>query len=156
MRFRKLEETSGAQDYVRLKDKESVVGIFIGDLYEYYSVWENKKPREVPKETPGAKFRFRVNFIVKDGPTFTPKIFENSASVYRQLEELHAEYDGLDTIYVRVTRNGEGLDTTYSTMPGKKQPTPEEIAHIKTLKLHDLSGQKSNVPSFDSDEEIPF
>lgn len=157
MQFRKIEEPSGSQDYIKLKDKESIVGIFIGELYEFYSVFENKKPREVPEGTDGARFRFRVNFVVKDGPTFTPKIFENSATVYRQLEELHTEYDGLDTIYVKITRNGEGLDTTYSILPSKQPPKKEELAHIKTLKLHDLTNRKSESNgSLELNDDLPF
>lgn len=160
MRFKKIEEVSGSQDYIRLKDKESVVGVFVGDPYEFFSIFENKKPREVPEGTSGAKFRFRLNFVVKDGTNFIPKIFENSATVYRQLDELNAEYDGLDTIYVKITRNGEGLDTTYSILPSKNPPKKEELAHIKTLKLHDLSVKKSDDAykgsPFELDEEIPF
>lgn len=156
MQFRKIEDSNGSKDYIRLKDKESIVGVFVGNLHEYYSIWENKKPREVPEGTDGAKFRFRINMVVKEGPTFSPKIFENNVNVYRQLEELHAEY-GLSTIYVKVTRNGEGLDTTYSILPSKKPPSDAELAHIKTLKLHDLSGQKQSAPlSFNTDDDIPF
>lgn len=157
MRFKKIEESSGSQDFIKFKDKQSVVGIFVGEPYEFYSIFENKKQREVPEGTPGARFRFRLNFIVKDGPTFTPKIFENSASVYRQLDELNAEYDDLSAIYVKITRNGVELETTYSILPSKTPPKKEELAHIKTLKLHDLRRSDNQSIAHNADgEDIPF
>jgi hypothetical protein len=133
MRFKKIEEHTGGGNYIKLKDKESIVGIFAGDPYEYTKAWQDERPR----------FRFKINFIVKDGPTFVPKVFDGSFTVYKQLEELHAEYD-LTSTYVKITRNGEGLDTTFSILPGKKQPTAEELAHIKTLTLHDLKEKKQD------------
>lgn len=157
MQFRKIEDVGGKQDYIKLKDKESVVGVFVGEPFEFYTQWENGKPRVVPEGTAGAGFRFRLNFVVKEGPTFTPKIFENGVTVYRQLGDLNDEYEGLENIYVKITRNGTGTDTTYSILPSKQQIKKEEIAHIKTLKLHDLSGQKSEVVGgIDPNDEIPF
>lgn len=151
MQFKRIEESAGGGQFIRLKDKESVVGVFMGEPHDFMKAWnDGDRP----------SFRFHINFIVKEGPTFTPKIFEQGITVYRQLEELHAEY-GLDTIYVKITRNGTTKsDTTYSILPSKKQISKEELEHIKTLKLHDLSGKKKadgyNGAPFDSDEEIPF
>lgn len=173
MKFKKIEEGSSAQDFIKLKDKESVVGVFVGDLYEFHSIFENQKQREVSGNTPGAKFRFRVNFMVKQGPSFVPKIFENSATVYRQLEELHTEYDGLDSIFVKITRHGEKLDTTYAIMPSKQPLKDEEKQIIKSIKLHELRQKDQqpqqkekgdhneppfddDPPAFDSTDEIPF
>lgn len=161
MKFRKIEETNGQSSFIKLKDKESVVGVFQGDIYEFFVIWNpGQKPVEVSEGTPGAKLRFRLNFFVKDGPVFTPKILEGGVTMYRQLEELHAEYD-LSTIFVKITRNGTSTDTVYSILPSKQQIKKEELAHIKTLKLHDLSGKKetdsSAVAPWDSDSsEIPF
>jgi hypothetical protein len=147
MRFKKIEEHSGSGNFIKLKDKESIVGVFMGEPYDFMKVWkEGERPR----------FRFHINFIVKDGPTFVPKIFDGSATVYRQLEELHAEY-GLDSIYVKITRNGIDKETTYSILPSKKQISKEELDHIKTLKLHDLKEkQQGSGLSLADDEEVPF
>ena len=158
MKFRKIEDVTGSNNYIKLKDKESIVGVFQGDIHEFFVRWENGKATEVAEGAPGASFRFRVNFVLKDGSTFAPKIFEQGVTVYRQLEELHAEYD-LTTIFVKITRNGVGQDTSYSVLPSKAQIKKEELAHIKTLKLHDLSGKKEESQDFqimDHDEEIPF
>jgi hypothetical protein len=168
MKFKKVQENSGSDSFLKLKDKQSVVGVFVGEPYEFYSVFENQQQREVPDGTAGAKFRFRLNFIMKDGQNLVPKIFENSAKVYRQLDEINHEYDGLDTIYVKITRNGEKLETTYSILPSKMPLTAEEIARIKALKLHvlkpakesaskhDLNESNYDPAAFFESEEIPF
>lgn len=146
MRFKKIEEQTGAGNFVKLKDKESIVGVFMGEPYDFMKSWrDGDKPR----------FRFRINFIVKEGPTFVPKIFENNLTVYRQLEELHAEY-GLDTIYVKITRNGIEKDTTYSILPSKQQIKKEEMDHIKTIKLHDLKLESKDVAVNANGDEIDF
>jgi len=149
--------TGGSKNFLKLKDKESVSGIFKGDLHEYFIVWENGKSREVPEGTPKAGFRFRVNFVMKEGSTYSPKIFENGPGVYAQLKELHDEY-GLDSIVVKITRNGTGLDTTYSILPLLKQTLSKEaVEFISTLTLHPLEN-KDNAPSARNvnGDDIPF
>lgn len=110
----------------------------MGDLFEYFVLWEAKKSRVVPEGTPDAKFRFRVNFVTKEGATYVPKIFEQGLTVYKQLAELHKEYD-LESTVVKVTRNGTGTDTTYSLLPLLKQAITKEVAaHLSSLELLQL------------------
>lgn len=133
----------GSKNYVKLKDKESVSGIFIGDIHEFHVVWEGNKTRIVPEGTPEAKFRFRLNFVVKEGTAFVPRIFEQGLTVYRQLAELNEEY-GLDQIVVKITRNGIGTDTSYSLLPLLKQEISKETAQfLKTLELLPLETKPS-------------
>jgi hypothetical protein len=159
MKFRKdlPDAGSGSKNFLKLKDKESVTGIFRGELYEFFTVWEGGKSRQVPEGTPKAGFRFRINFVLKDGANFVPKIFENGATVYKQLEELHAEY-GLDSIVVKLTRNGDGMDTTYSIMPMIKQTITKETAeYLSKLELLPLESKDQNGPATNvSGDEIPF
>ncbi len=160
MRFKDdVQDGSGSKDYVKLKDQESITGVFMGDPYEFSSVWEDGQSRVVKAGTPDAKFRFKINFIVKDGSTFTPKIFENGAKVYRQLKELHDEYE-LDKILVKVTRNGSGTDTTYSILPLLKQTINKETAeYLSKLELLPLVRKEQKAPSVsgnDETDEIPF
>jgi hypothetical protein len=156
MRFREIPDTGGSKNFLKLKDKESVSGIFMGDIQEFYILWENGKSRVVPEGTSGAKFRFRVNFLVKEGSVYVPRIFEQGLTVYRLLAELDHEY-GLDTIMVKVTRNGTGTDTTYSALPLlKQQITKETLAHLKTVELFPLGAEKNSSQSDFEAEEIPF
>jgi hypothetical protein len=155
MKFRDLPESNGARNFLKLKDQEVAEGVFLGDLHEFSVLWENGKSRIVPDGTPRASFRFRVNFVMKEGPVFVAKIFEQGAVVYKQLAELHEEYD-LSTTIVKIKRNGVGVDTSYSVLPMVKKPlTPETMAHLKTIQLNDLSTD-SAPKGVDSSEEIPF
>lgn len=158
MRFRtddELPETGGSKNFVKLKDKESIEGIFRGDIHEFFVLWENGKSKEVTEGTPEAKFRFRINFVIKEGAVYVPKIFEQGLTVYNQLRELNNEY-GLDGIVVKVTRNGTGTDTTYSTLPLlKKALTKETLAHLETMELLPLTSQTKPAQE-KADSEIPF
>jgi hypothetical protein len=156
MVFRKdLPEAGGSKNFLKLKDKESVEGIFFGEIHEFSQVWDGGKSFVVPEGTPKASFRFRVNFIMKEGSVYSAKIFENGAIVYRQLGELHEEYD-LPSTVVKITRNGTGTDTTYSILPLlKKTVTPELKEHLKTVELQELETKKDQSTNGPSDD-IPF
>lgn len=140
MKFRTdLPENGGSKNFLKLKDKESVSGIFRGELFDFFVLWENGKTKVVTEDTPDAKFRFRVNFVMKDGAVYIPKVFEQGANVYRQLAELHEEYD-LENTVVKITRNGIGTETTYSLMPLLKQTISKEaMAFIESIQLIGLA-----------------
>lgn len=153
MEFRKDLPESGSKHFLKLKDKESISGIFMGNLYEFFILWENKKSREVAEGTPDAKFRFRINFVSKEGAVYVPKIFEQGSIVYRQLAELHEEYD-LEKTVIKITRNGMGTDTTYSLLPLLKQVITKEVAdHLKEIDLLPLEGK---VTPISGTEDVPF
>lgn len=155
MKFRKdLPEAGGSKNYLKLKDKESIEGVFVGELHEFFVVWEGNKSREVIEGTPEAKFRFKVNFLTKEGAVWVPKIFEQGSIVYRQLSELHEEYD-LERTMIKITRNGTGTDTTYSLLPKLKQiMTKETEAHLKEIELLPL-GSKGAAGN-GQDDDLPF
>lgn len=157
MQFRKdLPESGAGKNYLKIKDKESVSGIFRGKLHEFFVRWENGKASQVEEGHPEGKFRFRVNFVVKEGPSYVPKIFEQGLTVYRQLAELHEEYD-LENIVVKITRNGTGTDTTYSILPLLKQElSPEAKDFISKMELHPLDGKSGGNGNNFSDDSIPF
>jgi hypothetical protein len=158
MKFRTDLPVSGGGDYVKLKDKESITGIFYGEPYDFFAVWEGGAPKEVASDAPGAKFRFRINFIVKDGSAYVVKIFENSKTVYEQLGLLHAEYD-LEKTVVKITRSGTEKNTTYNILPLRDPVSPETEKVLKTLKLNEF-GHKAKPDtegsSWEESDEIPF
>ena len=151
MKFRKDLPEGGGKNFVKLKDKEWVAGLFAGDIHEFFVKWEGGKPTEVVEGTPGASFRFRVNLIVKEGSVYVPKIFEQGVTVYKTLAELHDMYPFESTL-MKITRHGSSQnDTTYTVLPLPQKLDPETIAHIKTIKLNDLTGKSKS-----SDNSVPW
>lgn len=172
MKFRDshdLPETGG-KNYLKLKDGEKVSGICAGDLYEFFAVWKNGKPIEVPEGSPGAGFRFRICIIVKEGAVYVPKVFEQGVSVYKKLSELNEIYP-LERTLIQISRKGSSIqDTEYSIMPLPQTVSQATLDHLKTLELPDLTGKKQSggaqnqapwpdepPPSHtESNDEIPF
>ncbi len=149
IKFRKdLDALSGPNHFIKLKDGESVSGVCRGEIYEAFLVWDNKQKTEVPEGTPGAKFRFSVNFIVKDGSSYVAKILDGGTSIYKQLAALAEDYDITQTV-VKITRQGNGLDTEYSVLPAppKQQVTKEAMTFIETVELHKLGDNKPTPPT---------
>lgn len=165
MKFQKREIPAGDNSggvFLRLKDGESVVGVFRGEIYEFYQIWENGKPQVVGKEHEGAKSRFRLNFIAKG--ELKPKIFEFGLTVYNQLAEIQEDYKVEETI-VKITRRGTGTDTVYIIIPAKEQLTAAQIKKLDAVELNILEhkqknesvqGSRGNGLGFDSDGDIPF
>ena len=163
MKFRDMKDIpeSGGKNFVHLKDGESVTGIFRGDLHEFFAVWKDRKPLEVPQDSPGAKFRFRANFVVKDGAAYVPKIFEQGVTVYKTLAEISQDWPIEETL-VKISRSGSSQnDTTYSVTPLPQKVPAETLEVLKTIKLNDLQSKVStngaSGPDWPgSDDEIPF
>lgn len=140
--------------FIKLKDGEKILGVFRGDLYEFFQVWESKEVFDHP--TKGASFRFRVNFITKDGTAYVAKVLEQGATVYNMLKDLNETYPLEETV-VEVRRMGSTKDDTrYSILPvpPKNQPTEASWKIINSVKLIDLKHKKpkaqaSPEPDFD-------
>lgn len=131
----------GGENYLRLKDKETVTGIFRGEIKEYYLSWPKGGRKQIFSEpAPGTKIRFEVNFVVKEGTTYVPKIFEGGHPVYKQLAALHDEYD-LEKTVIKITRNGIDKNTSYTFMPAKVAPSAETLKYLDSIQLLPLVGE---------------
>lgn len=155
MKFRDDIDSGGPSNFIKLKDKETIAGVLRGEPHETYVLWDNKVKTEVMAGAPGAKFNFKINFIIKDGTTYVAKVLEGGAQIYRQLAKLSQEWD-LDETLILISRDGTGLDTEYTVMPAppKQQPTKEALKFIKTLELNVL-GTAPQVATDESDT-VPF
>ncbi len=162
MKFRDESEIpeSGGQNFVKLKDKESIVGVFLGDPYEYSAIWSNKKSDVVPDGTPNSKFRFRVNFVTKDKSGYVAKIFEQGAGVYRRLIKLNEDFQGLEGVVVKISRKGSTMnDTEYTIDPVMDPKNPRQLMPVPpaalTVKMQDLkqhdSKKTGSAPAMDHD-----
>ena len=162
MRFDQAPVVGGSKNFLKLKDKETVQGMFRGEPETFHVVWRENKSHVVPEGTPKSQFRFRINFIVKENGAFVSKIFEQGATMYNQLKDLHTEFD-LTTTVVKITRSGSGMDTTYSVMPTKAQASPDSLDQMNKVELQDLSPETkpkdpfANLPGVGpGEDEIPF
>lgn len=166
-----------SKNYLRLKDKESAKGLFVGDPYHFRMHWVQNKSvlcsedNQCPHCNQGLKssFRFRISFITKDGDDYVAKIFEQGWTVYETLQHLNADYD-LEKHLVKISRSGSGpSDTSYTILPVPNgELTPELAKKLAAVPLHDLrhkldaektTTKRNNFtpePAFNSDEEIPF
>lgn len=165
MRFKDAANESATErlPFLKIKDGEEVTGVFKGLLYEFYQVWATKEayPWDTPRaERPQeASFRFRINFITKEGASYVAKVMEQGSVIYNALRDLNEEYP-LDTTVVKIKRTGSTKDDTrYSILPvsPKNQPTEKGWAVINQaplIKLEhgDVKAKASQEPAFDKEE----
>lgn len=127
MQFEERRESN--ESYLKVGPGEKIRGIFRGTPHTFKTHWTGNKselctgPDNCALCTQGdrARFRFKVNFIVKDGNAYVAKVFEQSFRVYDIMRSLHMELTeqkmGLDKVVVTIARNGSGKDTTYTITP---------------------------------------
>lgn len=165
--------TKDSKDFIKLGDQDTVVGVCAGEIHEYKQHWSGSAPELCPEDQTcrlcheGGKsaFRFRVNFIIKEGEGLVAKILEQGWTLYCDLRELNKEYE-LDKHFIKITRKGKGKnDTSYSVVPVKNGALPiEKLELVSKIQLHDLtiSDHKKEAvsqeqpPKFNDGEELPF
>lgn len=161
MRFQKRDlSEGGGSTFLKFKDGESKIGVFRGEIYEFFQVWENGKSRVVGPEE--GKSRFRLNFITKEDGELKAKIFEFSLTTYNVLAEISSDYD-LEKTAVKVTRRGMGTDTTYliTPMPPKDQPSEAHLGGLANIPLNVLEHKenkavKNYAPGSQDEERLPW
>ncbi len=148
---------NGSSMFLKIKDGESVKGIFRGEPYEFFQVWENGRSRMVEPNNPEGKSRFRCNFIVQEDGKFVAKTFEFGLTVYNQMADINEEYE-LETTKVKISRRGSGKDTEWSLLPLLKEPIPpkvlKEIEAVQLNVLEQKPQQQADSANFDG--EPPF
>lgn len=164
MRFKDAASDSGGEKlpFLKLKDGEEITGVFKGLLYEFYQVWDTKEifPWDTPRnERPAnASFRFRVNFITKEGASYVAKVMEQGSTIYNAIRDLNEEY-ALEETVVKIKRTGSTKDDTrYSILPvaPKGQPTPagwtviNKVPLIKLEHGHKAKANGAAEPEFDN------
>lgn len=146
MKFRaKKPEGEGGATFLKLKDGESVKGVFRGDPFDFESHWKNGS---VPCPGAGCEFcaqgeapafRFRINLVVKENGAYTAKLWEQGWRVYEALQGLDVSGYDLEKTAVQVTRRGSDKNnTTYSILPiPNAELSEDQLKAIGDTKLHD-------------------
>lgn len=173
MKFTKrADELKGPSNYLKIKDGDSISGVFRGEIYEFCVRWVNGKSEVVPPDTLGAKSRFKLNFIISENGKMVAKVWEFSHVVYSLLAEVNEEYP-LETTKVKVLRKGSGMETEYYILPLLKEPLSasaiKSLAAIELNILDKAPAAKAPVknfapgsddfgpdPEFEETSEVPF
>lgn len=159
MNFTKREQSDSSGGlFLKLKDGVPQTGVFRGELYEFCQKWEGGKSHLANPDDPGAKTRFRANFITKEDGELKAKIFEFGFMVYNQLADIATEYD-INKTALKISRRGVGMETEYTVIPAKDQPSEAALKTIGAIDLNVLEHKnaikvKNHAPG--SDDEIPF
>lgn len=169
MKFRPKSEDT--RNFVKLKDGESIVGVFRGELYEFKKHWADNRSTlcegvescVLCKAGQKPTFRFRANFLVKEGKDeYVAKVLEQGWTFYGLLRTLNeGDYD-LEKYVMKITRNGTGLTTSYSVIPAPNGLVSSETEKkLKDVVLNDLGhiteGENEPAePPPHGDEDIPF
>jgi len=143
--------------FLKLEPGESVVGILKGKTKDYYAKWNGQGYEDSVPEDGAASFRFKVNFIrmnADENLADETVIWEQGATVYNFLKEMNADYP-LDKTFIKIKRNGTGIDTTYTLLPSTKIKYSVHKAHIEAVELKSLEAQNAAGDSSGADE-VPF
>lgn len=150
---------SGSKNFLKLKDGESVKVIFCGEMHHFYQKWFNGKPALTDNKDPDGKIRFRNNVACTDANgEVVMKLFDFSWSVFEKIKEINEEWNGIETVKIKITRNGIGTETEYHLTPLREPLSPSVLNLIKSLPLLPLEKKGSapkNSVEFDADT-VPF
>jgi hypothetical protein len=141
---RELVQGEGGNLFLKLKDGESVTGVFRGEIYEFYSRWDGNRSKVTSVDDPEGKSRFRLNFVTKEENKLVAKIWEFGVGIYNQLADLNEDYS-LEETKVKITRRGTGTDTTYNILPTKDKLDEKALNAIAEVGLQVLE-HKQEVP----------
>lgn len=163
----KAPEGAGSKNYLKIKDKESVRGVIVGEMHHFYVKWLNGKSLPAEMSDSEAKVRFKCNFATTDETgSLSMKIWEFPYTIFEQLKAINEDYP-LDATKIKITRSGTGTETTYQIIPlvtAKDTLTNQQALAIKGLPVHALdkkmqppgaSDARDSFKGIDPDE-IPF
>ncbi len=164
---------AGGKDFLKLPAGGVAKGVFRGDVHEFKQHWpkEADRPTVCPEDAScefckegkvKAGFRFRLNFLINENGAYVAKIFEQGWMVYCQLRDMHSSDYNLEKTIVKITRNGDGKNTTYTIMPlpGEQGAVSAQLeAKLKAVPLIPLTeaaAEEDHEDDSASDDGVPF
>lgn len=128
--------SGGGNRFLKLKDGESVVGVFRGEIYEFHTKWVNGKSLPAAADDPEAKTRFRANIVINENGKPMAKIFEFAYPVFEQMAMINKKRGDITKIKIDISRIGEGTQTKYILMPSAD---PVNLRALDNIELHILN-----------------
>ena len=146
--WKKIDDAKeGGGFFIKLKNGESIEGLFRGEPYCFYQIFEDKK--EYSERVEGSSFKFKINFIIKEKGAYVPKILQQGVTLAKLVRKYTNEC-GMDTLF-KIEREGSGKDdTTYYLIP-KGPVLPESLKQINAVKLLPLQKSEDDT-SFNPEE----
>lgn len=137
--FKKRSESTGGGNFLKFESGQEMTGVFRGEPLEFYQAWPKGGDKKVALEPfPGAKLRFKCNFVVHEGGKFTAKVFEFGVRLNNQLADIAEEYD-LSKTKIKIKRQGSGKETSWSIMPIAREPlSAKQLKEIEAVELNVL------------------
>ncbi len=152
--MKKAKEEGGNSMFIRLKDGDSVEGVFRGQPHTFYQSFGDRA--EYDKWAEGRSFKFKINFVVNEAGHLNVKIFQGGATIRDAILDAKEEY-GLDCIY-KIKRTGSTKEDTRYAVLFKQKLTPEGIEAVNAMELKRLTSDLKE-PSPDGappPEDNPF
>jgi len=142
--------SSGSSLFLKIKDGESVKGVFRGEQVEHWILWGPSGSSPATKDTPKADWKCKRNFIVRENGALVAKIFDFGRTIGDQIEMLEkAGYDMEKTV-VMISRKGQQLQSKYTLVAIKESDvTPMMEEELKHVKLKPLTEVGDDDVSFD-------
>lgn len=145
------ERRENAKPFVRLKDGQSVQGVFAGEPVQFYHKFSDKAfYRDYVK---GAGYRFRINFVTKDQDgKMVAKVFEGGRRIADAIMELKNEI-GLEKVFLIKRQGSEMNNTSYSLIP-KSDLTAEQKTALAAVTLVDLNPEYGEQPADEHSTDV--
>lgn len=149
--------SSSNNHFLKIKDKESITGIFRGKPFYFWQKWpKGEKPIKVPLDDknptspgPGFNFRFQINLVTLENGAWVAKIWDQGKIINTQIFDLQTAYKDISERPMIIKRSGSNMnDTTYSILPMFEPLSQEQLTQIKNVKLHDLKIWEENENPF--------
>jgi len=152
---------------LRLKDGDSIQGVFRGEITRFYQHWKSGRSIICPgrdtcdlcqsenEDDRRANGRFRINFLIYVDGQWGAKVFEGGKRVFEQLKALNQDCP-LEKMRVRISKSGEGKNSqiVISPVPGEAgliKPAVEK--ELQSVELIDLAMGEQEEKEL---EEAPF
>jgi len=139
--------------FLRMNDgtpTKTVTGVFRGDICVYR---EDRMTRETyPADDPRGAFRFRINFVVNENGAMTAKIFNSSTGTHKALTDyinnLKAQGKDYTKVITKLTRTGQGVETTYTMEEVPQALTPQQLSALNGIRLLNLEPKSKTTTTF--------
>lgn len=154
--FDKKMDQAGGGAFIQLKnDGDSIVGVFRGTPYTFFSKYGDKKHYQEQVEETSPKFQ--INFVTKnDKGEYEARIFEQGSTTGKRMRKMLVKHS-FDCVF-EIERDGaKGDQKTIYHITHKSDLTKKALEQIDAVTLHELGGGRGRKADSQPpiDEDVP-